>query len=152
MNDTKGIGAGLPFCGLARRVLAMAYDALVVVALLMIATLVALPVTGTGVRAGLDPLFSLYLLAVWFAYFGWCWRHAGATLGMRAWRVRLVTRDGKPPGWSFCALRFAVAAAAGLALGLGFAWSLFEPKKRCWQDLATHSFLVVARRRSDRAA
>jgi uncharacterized RDD family membrane protein YckC len=118
----------------------------------MIAALIALPFTGPDVRAGRDPLFSLYLLLAWFAYFGWCWRHSAATLGMRAWRIRIRTGSGSAPGWGRCALRFGVAFVSGLAAGLGFAWALFNQRRRCWHDMASRSFLIVVDKKSDRAA
>ena len=139
------------YCGLFRRLLAMTYDGLIVIALLLLAGLVALPFTGPGVRAGRDPLFTLYLVLVWFAYFGWCWRQSGATLGMRAWRVRLVTATGSVPGWGRCALGFGIAFVSALPAGLGFAWALWDQRRRCWHDIATGSHLVV-RNKSDRAA
>lgn len=150
MNNENEQKASL--CKLPRRLLAMSYDAVIVIALLMIAGLIALPFSGTDVRAGRDPLYSLYLLGVWFAYFGGCWRLSGATLGMRAWRVRLVSGAGAVPGWGRCALRWGVAFVSGLAVGLGFAWALFDQRRRCWHDLASDTSLVVVPKDSDRTS
>ena len=152
MNPIQSEPTEVRYCGLFRRLLAMTYDALIVIALLMIAALVALPFSGPDVRAGRDLVYTLYLLIAWFAYFGWCWRTTRATLGMRAWRVRLVTQDGAKPGWGSCALRFVIAMVSGLAGGVGFAWALFDKRRRCWHDLATGSWLVVEPRRSNRSS
>jgi uncharacterized RDD family membrane protein YckC len=152
MHETPEPRTDEPHCGLLRRLLAMTYDGLVVLALLMIATLVALPVTGTDVRAGRHPGFTLYLLGVWFAYVGSCWRYSQATLGMRAWRIRLVGQKGAAPGWRACGLRFGVAFASALAGGLGFAWAVFNRQRRCWHDLASGTDLLVRAKGSDRAA
>lgn len=141
----------LPRCSLPRRLSAMFYDALVVIALLMTAAFVVLPVTGPDVRAGSDPAFTAYLVMVAFAYFGGCWRAAGATLGMRAWRVRLESGTDGPPGWGQCAVRFMTAIASGLVAGLGFAWALFDSRRRCWHDLASGTWLVTLPRASNRA-
>ena len=149
--DTRDPHADSP-CGLLRRLLAMTYDSLIVLALLMLAGFIALPFTGPDTRAGQDILFTLYLLLVWFSYFAWCWKTTGATLGMRAWRIRLISERGGQPGWAACALRFVTAMVSGLAVGAGFLRALFDPQRRCWHDLASGSRLIVLERPSDRAA
>lgn len=139
-------------CGLPRRLLAIAYDGLIVVALLMLAALVALPVTQGERQALRDPGYTLYLAVAWFAYLSLCWRSAGATVGMRAWRIRLRTEDGGPPGWGRCAVRFLVGLVSAAAVGLGFFWSLGDPRRRGWHDRASGTCLVVVDRpRSGRA-
>ena len=128
-------------CGLLRRFGAIVYDALVVVALLMAATALAMLAGFRELHLLRDPLYGLYLLAVWYAYLAWCWRR-GMTVGMRAWRIRLESDDGGVPGWGRCGIRFIVSLLSAAALGAGFWWSLFEPEKRCWHDLASRSFLL----------
>lgn len=129
-------------CTLGRRLLVMLYDALVVTALLLLATSVALLAGSGQVFAGKDPLFTLYLLLVWFVYLAWCWRKGGMTVGMRAWKVRIESKEGGVPGWGQCALRFLVALGSAACLGLGFAWSLFEAEKRTWHDAASRTRLL----------
>ncbi|MGA0265062.1 MAG: RDD family protein [Lysobacterales bacterium] len=137
-------------CGLPRRLLAMVYDALIVIALLIVAGFLALPFTQLDTRAGEDLVYSVFVLLVWAAYFVYCWVRMGATPGMRAWRVRLIGSDGAHPGAAACVLRFGVAMLSGLALGAGFFWALFDARRRCWHDLASGSELIVEKRRSDR--
>lgn len=127
-------------CGLGRRLLIMAYDAIAVIAVLMLATALAMALGFREPLAGRDPLFSAYLLATWFGYLGWCWRR-GMTLGMRAWRVRLVSEDGARPGWARCGLRFLVSLASAAAAGAGYWWALFDPARRTWHDRASGTTL-----------
>ena len=129
-------------CGLGRRLLAIAYDALVVLGLLLLAALIALPLDVLGHQAFRDPLFTFYLAAVWFLYEAWCWRRAGMTLGMRAWRIRLVCDDGEPISWVNCLLRFLLGIVSFAALGAGFFWSLTDRHNRAWHDLAAGTRLV----------
>ena len=131
-----------PPCGLLRRLLVMTYDALAVVALMMLATGLLLALRLGNHTAGRDPLYTLYLAAVWFLYLAWCWRHGGMTLGMRAWKVRLVTEDGQPPGWLQCLSRFSVSLVSAALVGLGFAWALLDPDRRTWHDRLSRSRLV----------
>lgn len=134
--------ADLPPCSLLRRLASMIYDALLVIALLMVAAAIVVVPTGSDIEAG-TLWFQTYLLVVWWAYFAVCWRMGGQTVGMRAWRVQLVTEGGERIGWGSSALRFLVAGVAAAAGGLGFLWSLFDPRRRTWHDLATGTRLVV---------
>ena len=122
--------------------LVMLYDAFVVITLLLLATALALLAGSGQVIAGRDPLFTLYLLLAWFFYLSWCWRNGGMTVGMRAWKVTVVSDRGEKPGWGQCVLRFLVSLGSAACLGIGFAWSLFEPRKRTWHDLASRPRLV----------
>jgi uncharacterized RDD family membrane protein YckC len=64
------------------------------------------------------------------------------TLGMRAWKIRLVRTDGGPVSWPACLLRFMVALVSVSALGLGILWALADIDKRCWHDLAARTLLI----------
>ena len=129
-------------CGLGRRLLVMAYDAIAVITLMMAVTALML-LTPLGSQTALqDPLPTMVLVITWFAYLAWCWRKGGLTLGMRAWRVHLVFDDGAKPSWARCMLRFSVSLVSAAALGLGFIWTLFDKNRRSWHDLASASQLV----------
>lgn len=131
---TRGPSYNRRPCGLGRRLLAMAYDAVAVVVLLMAATSLAMLAGFRELSVLRDPFYSIYLLAVWCLYFLWCWGHGGMTLGMRAWHVRIEKVSGGLPGWRRSLARFLVALLSAVALGVGFAWSLFDPQRRCWHD------------------
>lgn len=121
----------------------MVYDGLVITGLLLIAAAVALPVTGDRVQAGRDMLYTLYLLAVWFAYLGWCWSRAGQTIGMKAWRVRLAPLPGKPFTLGRALVRFAVSLVSAASLGAGFLHALLRRDRATWHDLASNTRLLV---------
>src|SRR5262249_58745390 len=92
----------------------MAYEALVVIAILLLASL---PFAGgaTGHLEGFSRhLFQVYLFLVLGLYFVWCWRRGGQTLPMKTWKLRLVQRDGRPLDTLHATVRYAIAA---LALG-----------------------------------
>jgi uncharacterized RDD family membrane protein YckC len=129
-------------CGLTRRMLVMLYDALVIVALMMLATGLVLWIHPATLTAGKDFWYTLCLLAVWFLYLAWCWQHGGVTLGMRAWRVRLVTDNLQPMSWAQSGLRFVTSFISGLPLGAGYFWSLFDRDKRAWHDHWSRSRLL----------
>ena len=128
-------------CGLGRRLVVMLYDALAVIALLLLATGLALLAGSGEVIAGKDPLFTLYLLLAWFAYLAFTWRR-GMTIGMRSWRVTISDEAGRTPGWGRCLLRFVVSLLSAASLGMGFLWCLFDGKKRSWHDIASGTRLL----------
>jgi hypothetical protein len=95
----------------------MGYDAAAVIALLMLVTALAMLAGFRELNVVRDPLYSACLAASWFLYLGWCWRRGGMTVGMRAWRVRLETLQGGPPGWGACLVRFLVSLLAPASCG-----------------------------------
>ena len=116
----------------------------VVLAIWMAATAVLLPFTGgEAIRPG-QVWYSGYLIAVAFVYFGWFWTHGGQTLGMRTWRLRLVSNGGAPTGWGQAVVRFLVAGVSALALGLGFLWAFLDPDRRTWHDRLSRTVIIDA--------
>jgi len=130
------------YCALPRRLLAMLYDAIILLGLLIIASAVALPFGGVNRIALQDFWFTLWLLLVCFAYLAGCWRYGGLTVGMRAWKLRLVSSDGGKISWSRCLLRFLVGLVSLAVFGLGFLWALADKNKRTWHDLAAGTVLI----------
>lgn len=131
-------------CGLGRRLLAILYDSIVVLAILFIATVPVVLVTGGALEESVVYRAALqaYELLVAFAFFGGFWRAGGQTIGMRAWKIRVVRDNGQRLGWRDAALRYLVAIISWAALGLGFAWSLFDREHRTWHDIASHTRLI----------
>jgi uncharacterized RDD family membrane protein YckC len=129
-------------CGLLRRMAIVVYDAVIVISLLMLAAALAM-LTGFGGRTAMkDPVYTGYLLVVWFLYLAWCWHKGGMTVGMRAWRVKIEDKDGRRPGWGVTALRFLVSLVSAAFAGMGFLWSLVDADKRTWHDILSRTRLV----------
>lgn len=117
-----------------RRAAALVYDLLVILALGVCFTLAILAVRlGRAVPAG-SVWFELCLLGIAFLFFAGFWARGGQTLGMRAWRIRVVAEDGGALGPARAALRFAAGLAALLPAGLGFWWGAFDSQRRGWHD------------------
>ena len=127
-----------------RRLAALCYDLLLLAALVVVFTLLVLAVRlGTPVPPG-TRWFELSLLAIIVLFFCGFWVHGGQTLGMRAWRIRVVRDDGGALTWPRAAARFALGVVAAAPAGLGLWWSLFEPGKRGWHDRWTGTRVVRA--------
>ena len=117
MNETTR--SAIKYAGLLRRFAAMAYDALLLTALLIAATApVTLFTGGEATRSG-NPFVTTWLFLVSFAFFAWFWTHGGQTLGMRAWKIRLQREDGRSIDLWQALLRFLTGLPAWAVFVLG---------------------------------
>jgi uncharacterized RDD family membrane protein YckC len=137
--------------GLLRRLGAMLYDGLLLLALLMVATALFLPLTGGEAISPRDhPLlefvYRAVLVLLTVGFFGVFWTRRGQTLGMASWRVRVEREDGTLLDWGDTVRRLAAALLSWLPLGLGFLWVLVDPQRRAWHDRLSRSRVVVVPR------
>ena len=79
---------------------------------------------------------QFFILAVFAAYFLWCWLRGGQTLAMKAWHIRLV--DVTPQK---AVLRFVLAL---LLLPVSIAWALFDRDRQFLHDRLAGTRLVSA--------
>jgi len=149
-NETKAPG-------LARRGLAMLYDGLLLVALWFGVSAVLLAISAGLLTEPGRPLWLAYahrlsLVLATLGFFGWFWTHGGQTLGMRAWRLRLVSSvEHGAVTWKQSVLRLATACLSVSALGLGFFWSWIDPKRRTWHDRLSGTELILLPKNSGSA-
>ena len=118
---TGNTGAQLKYAGLIRRLMAIIYDLFLLLALLFIATAVAMAFNqGEAIEPGQPyyPLYVAYLLAISFIFFGWFWTHKGQTLGMKTWKIKLQQNNGQDVTWPLALIRFITAIISWLAFGL----------------------------------
>lgn len=124
------------------RLLAIIYDAVVAIALLMISSAIVVlinagdPVTPGGLSSFFAFLFFWIVLG---AYAILSWRIGGQTLGMRAWRLKVLTATGTQPSWKSLCIRYILASSM---LGLGAFWSLFDQQRRAFYDMLSGTALV----------
>jgi uncharacterized RDD family membrane protein YckC len=136
------------YAGLLRRLMAIIYDILLLLAVLFIATSVAMVFNhGEAIEPGqsLYPFYIVYMIIVSFFFYGWFWTHGGQTLGMKTWKMKLEHVNGDAITWSLAFIRFISAAVSWAAAGLGFLWSLVQPEKRTWHDIASRCVLIDLR-------
>ena len=82
------------------------------------------------------------LLGVTAGYFVISWARGGQTIGMRAWRLRVVAADATALSWPRLLLRFAAALVSLTAAGAGFLWCLIDRDRRAWHDLFARTRVV----------
>ncbi len=128
-----------PPASLIKQFAAMLYDSLLLFAVMFFATAIAM-LFNQGEAIESNPVFSLYLLLVGFSYYAWFWNISGQTLGMRAWKIRIVNESGSNPGWGSSYLRLLFALLSILCCGLGYFWRIFKPYT--WHDRLSHTSIV----------
>jgi uncharacterized RDD family membrane protein YckC len=111
---------------LQRRALALIYETLLLVALLLIGSLPFVIFARDAGWTDARPLFQVYLVALTGAYYVWQWRRGGQTLALKTWRLRIVTRNGAPLTWAHAFRRFVIALPGTLLIGAGFLWALVD--------------------------
>jgi uncharacterized RDD family membrane protein YckC len=135
--------------GLFKRLAALLYDTLLLLALWFVATAILLPLTGGKAFSPNNPLLTTYLLFISFFFYGWFWMHGGQTLGMRAWRLQIRNLRPGPISWWQVLLRFLIALPSGLLLGLGYLWILVDRKHLSWHDRYSETCIVQLEKNPD---
>ena len=125
-----------------RRLAALFYDLLVLVAIWMFAAALVLLAFGGEVDvAHQPPLYHatlqgalLFLTALYFAI---SWSRGGQTIGMRAWRVKVVDANGHALDFRHAIRRFALALVSF--------WGLFDADRRAWHDVLAKTRMVCVK-------
>lgn len=130
---------------LLRHLAVVVYDLLLLISVLLFAAALAVGVNavvtgGQAIAAG-NLFFFFYLLAVSFLFYGWFWTHGGQTLGMRTWKVFLLSDNQHRVSWRQAFLRFIVAIPSWFTLGIGFWWQWLGKGQKSWPDLISHTYL-----------
>lgn len=119
---------------LARHMMAILYDSLLVLALMFLATVPFVSVNdGNPVDPGYLP-YQLTLAGVSGLFYVGFWSWSGRTLGLQSWRLRVEDSQGNVPGIGAASLRFLAAIISWLPLGLGFWWQIWDKEKLSWHD------------------
>jgi len=129
--------------GPIRQLMAMLYDLMLLVSALLFATVIPVVLNGGEAIHSGNPIFFFYLLLVSLFFYGWFWTHGGQTLGMRAWKIYLVSQDQTAVTWKQAGLRFCVAIFSWLFLGLGFLWQWIGSEKQSWHDVISGTHLIL---------
>lgn len=137
-STTASIGTARP-APLWRRFASMLYDLFPLVGLWMVAAALWVLVFRNAYdpqhpQAALRALLIAWLLIVAGAYFVVSWTRVGATIGMRAWKLKLAADGGTRIGVRAAMLRYVLALASLALLGCGFWYAWFDAERRTWHD------------------
>ncbi len=120
--------------GLFRHLIIIIYDSLLLISVLLLASLTAVALNGGEAISQGNPFFITYLFGVSFIFYGWFWTHGGQTLGMRSWKVRIITSDGADLTWQRAFIRFTITVLTWLPFGVGFWWQYLAKDRLSWAD------------------
>ncbi|MET0661265.1 MAG: RDD family protein [Steroidobacteraceae bacterium] len=141
-----------PVAGVGRRFAAMIYDALLLIALWAVTTFAFLPLTGGEYVESGGPLikhvYQAALILVWVGFYGLFWTRSGQTLGMLAWRLKLVCDSGEPVRWRDVVARLAAGVVSFLPALFGFFWLWFDREHLTWHDRLSHTRPIVLPKRA----
>lgn len=128
--------ASLAAPGLFRRLASGFYDALILLAIWILATFLIMPFTRSGELASLYAhsvslklLYQFGLLVLGYVFFGGFWTHGGQTIGMRTWKLRVLRSDGAPLDWYRALLRYLAMLIPWLLLLLGVEFLLLTAQQ-----------------------
>jgi uncharacterized RDD family membrane protein YckC len=113
------------------RLAVVVYDLLLLIAILFLATALLLPFNAGEAFTKEQIFYPIYLLTVSFIFYGWFWTHGGQTLGLRAWKVKVLTINQQPISWTQALVRFVTAFTS---CGLGLLWILIDKQRWSWHD------------------
>jgi uncharacterized RDD family membrane protein YckC len=137
-----------------KRLMAVVYDGLISVAVLLVTTWAYTLVAGYligwekyeqmaeegSIKA--DPILTFVLFLVLYLFFGYFWTRTGQTLGMQVWRIRVENSNGVSISWVQALLRFMMGWASWITLGLGYFWMIWNKDKMTWTDKFSESRVV----------
>ena len=124
------------------RLLAITYDCLPLIALLFFSS-IALLAVHSGRPATPGTVWSFFTILIYWCVVGSyaviSWRRGGQTMGMRPWRLMVVTQGGKNASLKALILRYAVVS---MSAGLALIWCLFDAEKRGLHDILAGTMIV----------
>ncbi len=128
----------LPTAGLGRRLGAMLYETLLLLALLFIADYLFISLTHNSQSRAVKIVLQLYLFGIIAAYLCWFWTR-GQSLAMKTWHIRVVTVDGNKLKLHQALIRFLLAVAL---LGISQIWAPFDRDHQFLHDRLSRTRLV----------
>lgn len=141
LSKKPGQPASFAAPGFFRYIAAIFYDLILVIALFFFATALVLPLNqGEAIETGY--IYPIYLLFISFLFYGWFWTHGGQTLGLKAWKLRVVNYELANISWKQAFIRYITACCSWLVFGLGIFWRIWHKEGKTWQDLSSHSFII----------
>ena len=137
--------------GILKRITALVYDTLVLCAILLCYGWVVVyliqeawlgvPLADNG-RAQMGVFGQIGQLCIPFLFYCFFWMRGGQTLGMKAWRIKLLNSENQPATLAQCLLRCLTAPFCVLLGGFGYVWCWFDRDGRALHDRLSSTQIV----------
>ena len=129
--------------GMLRRLASMLYESILLFAIAFIGTWIFQFAAGSlRIEGWRMHLLQLFLLAVFAAYFLWCWLRGGQTLAMKTWRIRLVAKNGHARLAPQDALLRFIYAMVLVPTTIGIFWAMVDRDRQFLHDRLAGSLLI----------
>jgi uncharacterized RDD family membrane protein YckC len=138
---TRAEPAGATPVGLLLRLAAIVYDGLLALAIVFLGTLPLVILNAGEAIPAHTWWYRLYLVLLVGGYFVFFWVR-GETLGMKSWRIMIVSTSGGAVGVRQAVIRAGAAVLSWLPCGAGFLWSLLDREGLAWHDRLSGTKLV----------
>lgn len=126
-----------------RRLISLVYESLLLIGIVAVLSLpLVLFSTLTHLQVSIA-VIRVYVFLGLALYFLWHWQAGRQTLAMRTWKLRLVSRAGKPPTLTQLALRYTLAWPSIGAFGLGLLWAWVDRDRQFLHDRLAGTRLIV---------
>ena len=126
--------------GFFRRMVALFYDLILIIALCVGLTLLITYALNTEVES---PLMYLAFLALSIGFYCYFWKkNKGQTLGMQVWKVRLAQENNLDVSLMRMIYRCLLGLIFSLLFGLNYVPMLFRKDKKTINDILSKTFLV----------
>ena len=124
-----------------RRSASILYDSLLVLAILII---MSIPFFSFNLEENfsLKIIVQIYYYLITQYFFVWFWVNNEGTLGMKTWKIKIVSEDGNKISYKEAIIRFNTAILSFIFFGLGFLISFLRKDKKCLHDFISKTVLV----------
>ena len=124
-----------------RRSASILYDSLLVLAVLII---MSLPFFNFNLEENLSLkiIVQIYYYLITQYFFVWFWVNNEGTLGMKTWKIKIVSEDGNKISYIEAIIRFNVAIFSFIFFGLGFLMCFLRKDKKCLHDFISKTVLI----------
>jgi uncharacterized RDD family membrane protein YckC len=116
------------------RLIALVYEALIVTAVLFVATGLFTVAFGDSREQPMHFFLQAFLFLVAGVYFVGSWTGGRRTLPMRTWRMRLVDESGRNLGLARASRRYVLAAFGMILGGVGILWAFVDRDRQFLHD------------------
>ena len=75
-------------------------------------------------------------------YSVWMLSNYSATVGMMVLKIKITKESGGKITYKGATLRYFASILSGIALGIGYLWMIWDPKKQTWHDRIAKTVVV----------
>jgi len=88
--------------------------------------------------------FDILILLELVLYYSYSWKIGGQTLGMRAWKIKIVPNNVNQSNltWFQAIFRFLIGVLSTILIGAGLFWKLISKNNQSWMDISSQSTTI----------